>query len=137
MYDIIVSNYGNIMAMNTVSGLLAACFMSFFTLGGVVQAYFTYRLWGLSGHLWLAASLWTLELVNFGIHTNIVVFATRSHGYMDFIEHYNGLVYAAMSSAVAVRSSATPIMGWPELTRGTLDQLQQHNPAMLVSRKDG
>jgi hypothetical protein len=123
MYDVIVSNYGNIMAMNKFSVLIASCFMSFYSLGAVVQAFFTYRLWGLSGHWWLVASLWTLEIVNYGIHTSIVVFATKSHGYMDFTEHYNGVVYAAMLSAIAVRSSVTPIMGSSELTRGTLDQL--------------
>jgi hypothetical protein len=110
------------MTTSNFSGLLAACFMFHYSLGAVVQAFFTYRLWGLSGHRWLSVSLWTLEIVNYGIYTSIVVCGTRSHGYMYFKEHYNGLVYAAMSSAIAVRSAAAPSMGRPEeLTKGTLD----------------
>jgi hypothetical protein len=110
MYNIIVTNYGNLLVMNTVSGILAACFMSFYTLGGVVQAFFTYRLGGISGHWWLAGSLWTLELIDYGIHTAMLVFATKSNGFLDFKEHYNGLVYAAMFTSITVRSSDTPVL---------------------------
>jgi hypothetical protein len=107
------------MATDSVSGFLAACFMSFHSLGGVVQAYFTYRIYVISGHWWLTAPLWVLELVDYGVHASMVVFATRSHGYMYFKMNYNGLVYAAMLLSLAVRSSAALIMGWSWLTRGS------------------
>jgi hypothetical protein len=107
MYNIIVTNYGNLLVMNTVSWLLASCFVSFYSLRAVAQAFFTYRLGGVSGHWWLAASLWAYEIIDYGLHMAIVVFATKSSGYMDFKEHYNGLVYVAMFSSITVRSSTT------------------------------
>jgi hypothetical protein len=103
MYSIIVTHYGNILAMQNVSGLPAAFFMTFFCLDGVVQAFFTYRVYVLSGHWWFAAPLWTCELISFGVHTSMVVFATRSNETLDFIKNHNGLWYAAMFLSVIVR----------------------------------
>jgi hypothetical protein len=104
MYQILVTNYGNIMAMINVQWPLAASFMSFFALDGVVQAFFTYRVYMVSGHWWLAVPLWTLELITLGVHTGMVVFAIKSDGILDFAKHYNGLLYAAMSLSITVRS---------------------------------
>jgi hypothetical protein len=104
MYQVLVTNYANIVAMINVQWPLAASFMSFFALDGVVQAFFTYRVYMVSGHWWLATPLWTLELITLGVHTSMVVFAIKSDGILDFAKHYNGLLYAAMSLSIAVRS---------------------------------
>jgi hypothetical protein len=111
MYGVIVTNYANIMAMTNVSALLASCFMSFFTLDGVVQAFFTYRVYMISGHWWLAAPLWTLELITLGVHTSMVVFALKGDGILDFARHYNGLLFAAMILSITASSSFTLMDG--------------------------
>jgi hypothetical protein len=105
MYGVIVTNYANIMAMTNVSALLASCFMSFFTLDGVVQAFFTYRVYMISGHWWLATPLWTLELVTLSVHTCMVVFALNGDGILEFARHYNGLLFAAMILSITASSS--------------------------------
>jgi hypothetical protein len=111
MYEVVVTNYGNIIAMINVQWSLAACFMAFFTLDGVVQGFFTFRVYAFSGAWWLAVPLWILELAAFAVHTSIVVFAIKSDGILDFEQNYNGLLYASMCLSIAVSASSTYIAG--------------------------
>jgi hypothetical protein len=78
--------------------------MSFCLIGASVQAFFTYRVYVVSGRRWFAVPLWTLEFANVGLVMAIVILATQSSGFLEFKEHYNGLVYVILISCALVRT---------------------------------
>jgi hypothetical protein len=94
------------MAMNSISISLAGCLMSFFAVRSVVQVFYTYRLYAISRHWWLAVTLWMLELLELCLTIAIVVLATASGEYLVFQERYNALVYVAFFCATVVRHLA-------------------------------
>jgi hypothetical protein len=102
----IVTNYGNSMAINSIPWSLLGYMMSFFAVRTVVQAFYTYRLYAISGHWWLAVTLWMFELLELCLVTGIVALLTASGEFRVFKERYNGLVYVALFSATAVRHIA-------------------------------
>jgi hypothetical protein len=106
MYSIVVTNYGNIMVTNTVPWSLLGYLMSFFAVRTAVQAFYTYRLYAISRHLWLAVTLWMFELLELCLVTSLVALLTASGEFLGFKERYNGFVYVAFFTATAVRHLA-------------------------------
>jgi hypothetical protein len=104
LYDITVSHFGSILALNSIPWSLAACLLAFCSNGAAVQAFFTFRIFVVSGNWWLAVPLWILQLVEVGTVVSIAVFTTRSKGFLEFKEDYNALVYVCLITCVVVRA---------------------------------
>jgi hypothetical protein len=108
--------------------------MTFCTNGASVQAFFTYRVYVVSGHWWLAVPLWILELFDTSVVAAMVYYTTKSSGFLQFKEEYNGLVYMTLISCAVVRVWATAL-SVHELTSMTIDRHQQHFPSVLVPQE--
>jgi hypothetical protein len=78
--------------------------MTFCTIGASVEAFFTYRVYVVSGHWWLALPLWVLEISVMGVCASLVALASRSGGFLQFKEHYNWLVYLCLITTTVVRA---------------------------------
>jgi hypothetical protein len=96
MYSIIVTNYGNFMVMNSIPWSLSGGLMSFFAIRTTVQAFYTYRLYAISRHLWLAVTLWVFELLELCLEVGLVILLAACGEFLVFKERYNGLVYVAL-----------------------------------------
>jgi hypothetical protein len=94
------------MAMNSIPWSLSGNMMSFFTIRAAVQAFYTYRVYAISRHWWLAVTLWMLEFLELCLVTGILTLMTTSGGSLVLKEHYNGLMYVAIFAATAVRHLA-------------------------------
>jgi hypothetical protein len=106
VYSIVITHYGNTMAMNSIPWSLSGGLLSFFAVRTTVQAFYTYRVYAISRHWWLAVTLWVFELLELCLETGLVILMAASGGFLVFKERYDGLVYVAFVSATAVRHIA-------------------------------
>jgi hypothetical protein len=115
LYQMIVTNFGSILFLNAVPWSLGACLITFCVVGELVEAFFTYRVYILSGHWWLALPFWTLQLsMVLFIVPCIVALAVKSGGLLQFKDRYDWLVYVCLIIATIV-SYVLYLHGWTRI----------------------
>jgi hypothetical protein len=105
LYNITVTQFGSFLALNSIPWSLAASLLAFAANGMAVQAFFTYRIYVVSGQWWIAAPLWILEVFELGTVASIVAFTTKTSGFLQFKLEYTAVVYMTLISCAVVRAS--------------------------------
>jgi hypothetical protein len=104
LYNITVTQFGSLLALNSIPWSLAASLLAFTATGSAVQAFFTYRIYVVSGQWWIAAPLWILEVFEVGTVASIVALTTKTSGFLQFKQEYTAVVYMTLISCAVVRT---------------------------------
>jgi hypothetical protein len=97
LYEISVTNYGNRAILDTLPWHIDVSLMVQGMVGSAVQAFFSYRIWIVSGTIWLAIPGWVGELVRAGISITLTVITIQVRDLMTFKAEYKWLVIFTVS----------------------------------------
>ncbi|GLB44551.1 hypothetical protein LshimejAT787_1701780 [Lyophyllum shimeji] len=97
LYRRTVTNYGRISDLQQNPEGMCATFPLSGLIGAIVQSFFAWRLYRLSGWIKIAIICWTLSVVRLGSLLAISVMTCRAASLHEFQEHWVWLVFFALS----------------------------------------
>jgi hypothetical protein len=105
LYELIVTRFGNLIALVTIYWHFAGTLCVFGLLGAIVQSYNTYRVYIVSGrNLWITVPAWALIGANLSATIAITYYGYVDHYVSVFQTKHGHMAYAVLIMCVIVRT---------------------------------
>ncbi|PCH39041.1 hypothetical protein WOLCODRAFT_84980 [Wolfiporia cocos MD-104 SS10] len=99
-YSISVTNFGNYGVYNDLPWTIAITFFLSGFIGGIVQSFFAWRIFVISGHWWTSLPPWLGSLARVGVVIAMCTFTLQTHSRSVYEDQYGWTIDLALSLAL-------------------------------------